>query len=144
MLNFHVSLYQAKKWEKQPWKRVNCFQIKIKYCIEPSFASMMGNLGNWIENLRSYYSGKSKMEFARVSHVVRLGWGIRGSTDTKRHDRRDVSGLTMVFLFASHLDTLTLARAVAWSTVAIGFGGLINRGLICQLGIFHCRTVAQG
>ena len=43
--------------------------------------------------------------------------------------------LTMVFLFASHLDTLTLARAVAWSTVAIGFGGLmINRGLICQPG----------
>ena len=32
--------------------------------------------------------------------------------------------LTMVFLFASHLDTLTLARAVA-----IGFGGSINRGL---------------
>ena len=70
-----------------------------------------------------------------------LGWGIRGSTDTKRHDRRDVSGLTMVFLFASHLDTPTLARAVAWSTVAIGFGRLINRGLICQPGIFHCRTV---
>jgi hypothetical protein len=73
-----------------------------------------------------------------------LGWGIRGSTDTKRHDRRDVSGLTMVFLFASHLDTPTLARAVAWSTVAIGFGKLINRGLICQPGIFHCRTVSQG
>ena len=35
--------------------------------------------------------------------------------------------LTMVFLFASHLDTLTLARAVA-----IGFGESINRSLICQ------------
>ena len=41
MLNFHVSLYQAKKWQKQPWKRVNCFQIKIKCCIESSFASTM-------------------------------------------------------------------------------------------------------
>jgi hypothetical protein len=54
-----------------------------------------------------------------------LGWGIRGQYghETGAMMAGALVGLTLVFLFCPGAPGLSAARAVAWCTIAIGFGG---------------------
>lgn len=59
-----------------------------------------------------------------------MGWGIRGQYghETGAMIAGLLVGLTLVLLFYRGADSLSAARAVAWCTVAMGFGGSMTYG----------------
>jgi hypothetical protein len=59
-----------------------------------------------------------------------MGWGIRGQYghETGAMIAGLLVGSTLVFLICPQASSLTAARAVAWCTVAIGFGGSMTYG----------------
>ena len=66
-----------------------------------------------------------------------LGWGIRGQYghETGAMMAGLLVGLVMVLLFCPNASSLATARAVAWCTVAIGFGGCMTYGQ--TVGLTH-------
>ena len=59
-----------------------------------------------------------------------MGWGIRGQYghETGAMIAGALVSLVLCLLFARHLPSATVARAAAWGTVAIGFGGSMTYG----------------
>lgn len=59
-----------------------------------------------------------------------MGWGIRGQYghETGAMIAGALVSLALCLHFARHLPSATVARAVAWGTVAIGFGGSMTYG----------------
>lgn len=66
-----------------------------------------------------------------------MGWGIRGQYghETGAMIAGLLVSLTLVLLLAPGLAALPAARAVAWGTIAIGFGGCLTYGQ--TLGLTH-------
>lgn len=66
-----------------------------------------------------------------------LGWGIRGQYghETGAMVAGLLVGLALAVLFCRHAPALLTARAVAWFTIAIGFGGSMTYGQ--TVGLTH-------
>ena len=66
-----------------------------------------------------------------------MGWGIRGQYghETGAMIAGLLVGLVLAFLFCARSVSLPAARAVAWCTVAIGFGGSMTYGQ--TIGLTH-------
>ncbi|MCW5557228.1 MAG: hypothetical protein KIT22_05265 [Verrucomicrobiae bacterium] len=66
-----------------------------------------------------------------------LGWGIRGQYghETGAMMAGLLVSLAMVFLFCSGAPSLPVARAAAWGTIAMGFGGSMTYGQ--TVGLTH-------
>jgi hypothetical protein len=66
-----------------------------------------------------------------------MAWGIRGQYghETGAMMAGLLVGLTLVFLFCRNTPSISVARAVAWMTVAIGIGGNMTYGQ--TLGLSH-------
>ena len=66
-----------------------------------------------------------------------LGWGIRGQYghETGAMIAGVLVSLTLALLFCPHLPSISVARAIAWGTVAMGIGGSMTYGQ--TVGLTH-------
>lgn len=66
-----------------------------------------------------------------------MGWGIRGQYghETGAMIAGVLTSLTLVLLFCPQIPSLSIARAVAWATVAMGIGGSMTYGQ--TVGLTH-------
>src|SRR5262245_41193590 len=66
-----------------------------------------------------------------------LGWGIRGQYghETGAMIAGVLVSLVLALVFCPNGDSLSVARAVAWTTVALGFGGSMTYGQ--TVGLTH-------